>query len=118
MKAMFEKTEEASMGAFELNNAGNHLTTWTKGRVLLLGDAAHAMCNRLGAGGCTGIEDAHQAAELIEFCTRDQGGESDAAIQEAFKLTTRKRRFRGLKVQEQSMLVAQMSVLMADSCMS
>jgi zeaxanthin epoxidase len=38
---------------------------WTKGRVALLGDSAHAMQPNLGQGGCMAIEDAYQLGEDI-----------------------------------------------------
>ena len=50
------------------------------GRVLLVGDAAHAMCNRLGSGGCTGLEDAWCAAELIDLCRRASGSADEVQI--------------------------------------
>jgi len=38
---------------------------WVRGRVALLGDAAHAMTPDLGQGGCTALEDASRLAELL-----------------------------------------------------
>ncbi|CAM6090561.1 unnamed protein product [Calypogeia fissa] len=38
------------------------ILTWSKGRVTLLGDAAHAMQPNLGQGGCMAIEDSYQLA--------------------------------------------------------
>ncbi len=40
------------------------LTTWHKGRIGLLGDAAHATTPNLGQGACQGIEDAFYLSEL------------------------------------------------------
>jgi salicylate hydroxylase len=42
------------------------LTTWTKGRLLLLGDAAHAMLPHLGQGANQGIEDGVALAVFLE----------------------------------------------------
>jgi 2-polyprenyl-6-methoxyphenol hydroxylase-like FAD-dependent oxidoreductase len=41
------------------------LPTWTHGRTILVGDAAHAMTPNLGQGGCTAIEDAYVLAECL-----------------------------------------------------
>jgi FAD binding domain len=38
---------------------------WTKGRVALLGDSAHAMQPNLGQGGCMAIEDAYEMAKIV-----------------------------------------------------
>ena len=39
--------------------------TWTKGRVALLGDSAHAMQPNLGQGGGMAIEDAYEMAKIM-----------------------------------------------------
>jgi 2-polyprenyl-6-methoxyphenol hydroxylase-like FAD-dependent oxidoreductase len=41
------------------------LATWTRGRVTLLGDAAHAMTPNLGQGGCQAVEDAVVLARAL-----------------------------------------------------
>ena len=41
------------------------LTTWTRGRVVLLGDAAHTMSPDLGQGGCQAMEDAWMLAHYL-----------------------------------------------------
>ena len=60
------------------------LTTWTKGRVTLLGDSAHAMLPFLAQGAAMGIEDGCVLAELIARLP----GELDEAL----------RRYEGLRV--------------------
>jgi 2-polyprenyl-6-methoxyphenol hydroxylase-like FAD-dependent oxidoreductase len=42
------------------------LPEWREGRVLLIGDAAHASSPMMGQGGCMAIEDAVVLAELLE----------------------------------------------------
>jgi 2-polyprenyl-6-methoxyphenol hydroxylase-like FAD-dependent oxidoreductase len=42
------------------------LPEWRKGRVLLIGDAAHASSAMMGQGGCMAVEDAAVLAELLE----------------------------------------------------
>jgi len=115
VKPMLEATDASTFGSFELPQAGRQLTKWTKGRVLLIGDSAHAMCNCLGAGGGTAMEDAHAAAELIELNMRIHGGgEKEAvAITEGFQMTERRRFHRGLKIQKESLDIAGVCVMMA-----
>lgn len=42
------------------------LTKWYRGRVVLIGDAAHAMAPNMGQGGCQAIEDAPVLAESLQ----------------------------------------------------
>jgi FAD-dependent urate hydroxylase len=46
------------------------LTTWSRGRVTLLGDAAHTMSPDLGQGGCQAMEDAWVLAHYLTSTTR------------------------------------------------
>jgi salicylate hydroxylase len=41
------------------------LESWSKGRVTLLGDAAHAMLPHIGQGACMAIEDGYALADLL-----------------------------------------------------
>jgi FAD-dependent urate hydroxylase len=45
------------------------LPEWRKGRVLLIGDAAHASSPMMGQGGCMAVEDAAVLAKLLETST-------------------------------------------------
>jgi zeaxanthin epoxidase len=53
--------------------------SWGKGRVLLLGDSAHAMQPNLGQGGCMAIEDAFELGEIVREQLQAQGGGAEAA---------------------------------------
>ena len=46
---------------------------WSKGRVVLIGDAVHATTPHLASGACIGIEDAIVLAEEIGRSTTDVG---------------------------------------------
>lgn len=59
--------------------------TWGKGRITLLGDAAHAMLPNLGQGACTAIEDAVVLAKCL------QGSEDVQAALRAFERARRRR---------------------------
>ena len=48
------------------------LARWSRGRVVLLGDAAHAMLPHHGQGANTSIEDAITLAELLAGASRDE----------------------------------------------
>ncbi|MBD1207823.1 MAG: FAD-dependent monooxygenase [Ignavibacteria bacterium] len=45
------------------------ISSWHKGRVVLLGDAAHATTPNMGQGGCQAIEDAYALAEALSLET-------------------------------------------------
>lgn len=51
------------------------VTTWTSGRVTLLGDAAHPTTPTLGQGGCMAVEDAVALAKQLSL-----GGDISAAL--------------------------------------
>lgn len=42
------------------------LDSWSKGRVLLIGDAGHATTPNMGQGGAQGVEDAYYLAQIIK----------------------------------------------------
>jgi 2-polyprenyl-6-methoxyphenol hydroxylase-like FAD-dependent oxidoreductase len=74
------------------------------GRVVLVGDAAHASSPMLGQGGCMAMEDAYVLAEELR---------SGASIEAAFTGFAKRRKPRVEWVQEQSMAVMQMQALPA-----
>ncbi|KAF6258370.1 zeaxanthin epoxidase precursor [Scenedesmus sp. NREL 46B-D3] len=51
---------------------------WSKGRVALLGDSAHAMQPNLGQGGCMAIEDAFQLGRDVAAALKQAGGNPDS----------------------------------------
>jgi salicylate hydroxylase len=68
---------------------------WSKGRVTLLGDAAHPTLQTLAQGACMAIEDAVCLAELIAGSTGD-------GITSAFRQYERARYLRTARVQFES----------------
>ncbi|KAL6493893.1 hypothetical protein OROGR_031802 [Orobanche gracilis] len=72
------------------------LNTWGKGRVVLLGDAAHAMLPNLGQGGSMAIEDCYWLmVELRNLSERNPfSAISSDALAQAFRRFEKKRMFR------------------------
>ncbi|HUK69494.1 MAG TPA: FAD-dependent monooxygenase [Streptosporangiaceae bacterium] len=58
------------------------IPTWAKGRIALLGDAAHPMLQYLAQGGCQAIEDASALAAALErhCCRPPTGANVEAAL--------------------------------------
>jgi 2-polyprenyl-6-methoxyphenol hydroxylase-like FAD-dependent oxidoreductase len=77
-----------------------------RGRVVLVGDAAHASSPMLGQGGCMAMEDACVLAEELH---------SGATIEAALASFAKRRKPRVEWVQQQSMAVTQMQALPAGS---
>jgi FAD-dependent urate hydroxylase len=80
------------------------LTCWRQGRVVLIGDAAHASSPLMGQGGCMAIEDGAVLAELL--------ASSDSA-EAALDGYERRRRPRVDWVQAQSVAAGQVALLPA-----
>ena len=72
-------------------------THWHVGRVVLIGDAAHASSPMMGQGGCMAMEDAYVLAEVLI---------SENSIKDALETFVRRRRTRVEWVREQSRAVA------------
>ena len=70
---------------------------WYAGRVVLIGDAAHASSPLMGQGGCMAMEDAYVLAELLR---------SAPTIEHALAAYVERRRLRVKWVQQQSMATA------------
>ena len=75
---------------------------WYRGRVVLIGDAAHAGPPHMGEGGCMAMEDALVLADVL--CTADR-------LETALETYVRRRRPRAGWVQEQSRAAAEAWVL-------
>jgi salicylate hydroxylase len=58
------------------------IPTWVKGRIALLGDAAHPMLQYLAQGGCQAIEDAAVLAAALE---RHDHGSTAAGVEAALR---------------------------------
>ena len=69
---------------------GRPLLHWSRGRAVLLGDAAHAMLPHHGQGANTTIEDAITLAELLPETSADGLGEILARYQSLRRARTRK----------------------------
>jgi 2-polyprenyl-6-methoxyphenol hydroxylase-like FAD-dependent oxidoreductase len=58
-------TSPQHVGYLPINELGGGLRSYTRGRIVLLGDAAHAMTPNLGQGGGQAMEDASTLAALL-----------------------------------------------------
>ncbi len=76
------------------------LPQWSKGRVALIGDAAHAMSPNMGQGGCQALEDAPALAESLQ---------DRADIQTALQVYETRRKPRAERVATQSRRIGQIS---------
>jgi 2-polyprenyl-6-methoxyphenol hydroxylase-like FAD-dependent oxidoreductase len=91
--AALERDAQLHVGPFEWMDLGR----WHRGRVALIGDAAHAGPPNMAEGGCMALEDAIVLAE--ELCAAD-------TVESALDRYVARRRPRADWVQEQSRLVA------------
>ena len=86
------------------------ILTWSKGRVTLLGDSAHAMQPNLGQGGCMAIEDAYTLAEELRGALSEAGGRPGRAfLQTALARYENKRRLRVGTIHGMARLAAEMA---------
>lgn len=70
LRAIFNQAEDDEIGLWQLRDI-DPLPRWTKGRVILIGDAAHAMLPTQGQGASQAIEDAEA---LQAFLSDLEGG--------------------------------------------
>jgi zeaxanthin epoxidase len=86
------------------------IMTWSRGRVTLLGDSAHAMQPNLGQGGCMAIEDAYTlAAELEEAAADADGVPERAFLAAALQRYEAKRRLRVGTIHGMARMAAEMA---------
>jgi 2-polyprenyl-6-methoxyphenol hydroxylase-like FAD-dependent oxidoreductase len=90
-----EQIHCAAIESLELNH-------WHRGRVVLIGDAAHASSPMMGQGGCMAIEDAAVLAELLR---------SSKGVEAALDAYVLRRRARVDWVQSQSKVLGQSILL-------
>ncbi|MFJ7218633.1 FAD-dependent monooxygenase [Amycolatopsis sp. NPDC098790] len=102
--ALIEATPEEAVLHHDLYYLATPLKTYVKGRVALLGDAAHAMPPFLGQGGCQAIEDAIVLAH--ELSTKDP--------QQALEAYDRQRRPRSQKVVRESVRMGKLTSQLAN----
>jgi salicylate hydroxylase len=80
MKDVFKQTDD--LGLWQLRDI-DPLTTWTKGKVILIGDAAHAMLPTQGQGASQALEDAEALGAFFDgFGQPSQATESVEEILE------------------------------------
>ncbi|NOV02976.1 FAD-dependent monooxygenase [Paenibacillus planticolens] len=65
IERVLQLTEESSILQHDIYDR-KPLETWSRGRVVLLGDAAHPMLPNLGQGGAQAMEDAYVLARCLE----------------------------------------------------
>lgn len=70
MKDVFKQTDD--LGLWQLRDI-DPLTTWTKGKVILIGDAAHAMLPTQGQGASQALEDAEALGAFFDGFDRESG---------------------------------------------
>jgi 2-polyprenyl-6-methoxyphenol hydroxylase-like FAD-dependent oxidoreductase len=90
-----EQIHYAAIESLELDH-------WRKGRVVLIGDAAHASSPMMGQGGCIAIEDAAVLAEFLQ---------SSESVEDALNAYVLRRRARVDWVQRQSGVLGQSILL-------
>jgi salicylate hydroxylase len=68
MKDVFKQTDD--LGLWQLRDL-DPLTTWTKGKVILIGDAAHSMLPTQGQGASQALEDAEALGAYFDGYEKD-----------------------------------------------
>ena len=97
--ALLEATPPETLLHHDLYYLGTPLPTYVRGRIALLGDAAHAMPPFLGQGGCQALEDAVVLAHVVS--TSD-------SVEAALRRYDAQRRPRSQKVARQSVFMGKL----------
>lgn len=87
VQTLIDRIDEAQTNRVEIHDV-DPFTTWTRGRVALLGDAAHSMTPDIGQGGCAAMEDAVVLAMALQTHTL---GAADALARYARRRVERAR---------------------------
>lgn len=83
--AVFKLAPEGEIGLWQLRDT-DPLPTWTKGKVILVGDAAHAMLPTQGQGASQAIEDAEALqAFLSGLCGASNEEDIEKALDKVFR---------------------------------
>jgi 2-polyprenyl-6-methoxyphenol hydroxylase-like FAD-dependent oxidoreductase len=90
--ALLAATRGQDVLRHDINDLAGPLGSFVHGRVVLIGDAAHAMTPDLGQGGCQAIEDAVTLIALLNASTT--GSAADGAIEGALTRYDEQRRRR------------------------
>jgi 2-polyprenyl-6-methoxyphenol hydroxylase-like FAD-dependent oxidoreductase len=91
--ALIDATPAEHILHHDLDHLGTPLDTYVRGRIALLGDAAHAMPPFLGQGGCQALEDAVVLAHAVS---------TEDTIEQALRKYDEERRPRSQKVAHDS----------------
>ena len=87
VQTLIDRIDEAHTNRVEIHDVDPFMT-WTRGRVALLGDAAHSMTPDIGQGGCAAMEDAVVLAIALQTNTL---GAADALTRYAGRRVERAR---------------------------
>ncbi|MCF6191568.1 MAG: FAD-dependent monooxygenase [Candidatus Hydrothermae bacterium] len=96
---MLDSTPETEILETRLRELST-LRTWTRGRIVLLGDAAHAMTPNLGQGGAQAMEDAFVLAKALS---------ESRSLKEAFHMYEKQRMPRVRRIKRSSRLVGNLA---------
>ncbi|MBE1498362.1 2-polyprenyl-6-methoxyphenol hydroxylase-like FAD-dependent oxidoreductase [Amycolatopsis lexingtonensis] len=102
--ALIDATPPEALLHHDLYHLGTPLPTYTRGRIALLGDAAHAMPPFLGQGGCQALEDAVVLAHAVS--TKD--------LTQAIRSYDEERRPRSQKVARESVRMGKLGAQLAN----
>jgi 2-polyprenyl-6-methoxyphenol hydroxylase-like FAD-dependent oxidoreductase len=103
--ALIDATPPEAVLHHDLYHLGTPLKTYTRGRIALLGDAAHAMPPFLGQGGCQALEDAVVLAHAMS---------TEDTVEAALKSYDEQRRPRSQQVARESVRMGKLGPQLAN----